>query len=157
MTNWPRLNNAMKFETTQIHFFRDVLVTSKGPYWPLQKIPQHTIVLFVCHPKILLACVAGGIWRRGLCNIVEWVGTRLRRQNFNLAPTQYRQLRRLKFCISIVFSFSRKSLNNNDRDQILWARETEHPTQTLVFTKTAGRQPGWGHCYLRSSVSLRAI
>ena len=48
---------------------------------------------------------------------------------------------------------SRKSLNNNDRDQILWARETEHPTQTLVFTKTAGRQPGWGHCYLRSSAS----
>ena len=25
------------------------------------------------------------------------------------------------------------------------------PTQTLVFTETAGRQPGWGHCYLRSS------
>ena len=24
-------------------------------------------------------------------------------------------------------------------------------TKTLVFTKTAGRQPGWGHCYLRSS------
>ena len=34
-----------------------------------------------------------------------------------------------------------KSINNNDRDQVLWARETEHPTQTLVFTKTAGRQP----------------
>ena len=30
--------------------------------------------------------------------------------------------------------------------------ETEHPlTQTLVVAKTAGRQPGWGHCYLRSS------
>ena len=33
-------------------------------------------------------------------------------------------------------------------DQVLWARETEQPTQTLVFTKTAGRhnlrdsQPG---------------
>ena len=24
-------------------------------------------------------------------------------------------------------------------DQVLWARETEHSTQTLVFTKTAGR------------------
>ena len=36
----------------------------------------------------------------------------------------------------------RKSLNNNDRDQDLGARETGHPTQTLVFTKTAGRQPG---------------
>ena len=29
--------------------------------------------------------------------------------------------------------------NKNDRDQVLWARETEHPKQTLVFTKTAGR------------------
>ena len=46
----------------------------------------------------------------------------------------------------------RKSLNKNVWDQVLWARETEHPTQTLVFTKTAGRRPGWGHCYLRSSV-----
>ena len=33
-------------------------------------------------------------------------------------------------------------------DQVLWAHETEQPTQTLVFTKTAGRhnlgdsQPG---------------
>ena len=38
-----------------------------------------------------------------------------------------------------------KSLNNSDRDQVLWARETEHPSQTFVFTKTAGRQPGWRH------------
>ena len=45
----------------------------------------------------------------------------------------------------------RKSLNKNDRDQVLWARETEPPTQTLVFTKTGGRQPGWGYFYLRSS------
>ena len=39
----------------------------------------------------------------------------------------------------VVFSslndrFERKSFNNNDWDQLLWARETEHPTQTLVFT-----------------------
>ena len=26
-----------------------------------------------------------------------------------------------------------------DRDQVLWARDTEHPTQPLVFTRTAGR------------------
>ena len=32
-----------------------------------------------------------------------------------------------------------KSLNKNDRDQVLWACETEHRTQTFVFTKTAGR------------------
>ena len=35
--------------------------------------------------------------------------------------------------------------------QVLWAHETEHPNQTLVFTKTAGRQPGAGHCYRKSS------
>ena len=32
-----------------------------------------------------------------------------------------------------------KSWNKNDRHQVLWARETDHPTQTFVFTKTAGR------------------
>ena len=31
-----------------------------------------------------------------------------------------------------------KILNENDRDQVLWARETEHCTQTFVFAKTAG-------------------
>ena len=37
-------------------------------------------------------------WRRSRCNRLvptPVFGTRLRRQNFNLAPTQYRQLRRL--------------------------------------------------------------
>ena len=39
---------------------------------------------------------------------------------------------------------SRQNLENpsilkKDRDQVLWARETEHPTQTLVFTKSAER------------------
>ena len=43
--------------------------------------------------------------------------------------------------------------HNNDGDQVLWAPETEHPTQTLVLTKIAGYQPGWGHCFLRSSVA----
>jgi len=39
------------------------------------------------------------------------------------------------------FVWTGKSLIKNDRDQqVLWARETEHPTQNLVFTKTAGRQ-----------------
>ena len=37
--------------------------------------------------------------------------------------------------------------------QSQWARETEHPNQTLVLTKTAGRQAGWGHCYLRPSIT----
>ena len=36
-------------------------------------------------------------------------------------------------------AFLWKSFNRNDRDQVLWARATEHPTQTLVFTKIAGR------------------
>ena len=35
--------------------------------------------------------------------------------------------------------------------------EIEHPTQTLVFTKTAENQPGWGHCYLRSSYILLGL
>ena len=30
-------------------------------------------------------------------------------------------------------------IHKNDRDQVLCGRESEHPTQTLVFTKTAGR------------------
>ena len=34
--------------------------------------------------------------------------------------------------------FFRKSLNKNVQDHLLRARETEHPTQTLVFAKTAG-------------------
>ena len=42
-------------------------------------------------------------------------------------------------------------------DSCLWilslrARETEHPQQTVVLTKTAGQQPGSGHFCLRSSV-----
>jgi len=53
--------------------------------------------------------------------------------------------------LSLNDRFGRKSFNNNDRDQVLRARETEHLTQAPTFTKTAGRQPGWGHCYLRSS------
>ena len=48
----------------------------------------------------------------------------------------------------------RISLNNNDREQVLWAHETKHPTQTLVFT---GRQPGWGHCYLTSSQNFCSL
>ena len=36
-------------------------------------------------------------------------------------------------------TFLWKSFNKNDRDQVLWAHETEHATQTLVFTKTARR------------------
>ena len=36
----------------------------------------------------------------------------------------------------------RKTLNNNDHNQAFWVRETEHPQQTIVLTKTAGQQPG---------------
>ena len=45
-------------------------------------------------------------------------------------------------CWSLWGCVRRKSLDRNDRDQVLWASETEHPTQTLVFTNTAGR-PTW--------------
>ena len=47
--------------------------------------------------------------------------------------------------------FRWKTLNKNDHNQVFWARETEHPQQTIVLTKTAGQQPGSGHCCLRSS------
>ena len=31
--------------------------------------------------------------------------------------------------------------NNNDHNQVFWARETQHLQQTIVLTKTAGQQP----------------
>ena len=47
-----------------------------------------------------------------------------------------------QFTVTAIFPSRRpktwfwvKSLNNNDRDQVFWARETEHLTQTLVLTK----------------------
>ena len=36
-------------------------------------------------------------------------------------------------------AYFRKSLHKKDQDHVLRARETEHPTQTLVFAKTAGQ------------------
>ena len=42
---------------------------------------------------------------------------------------------------SPVLTTNRKTLNNNDHNQVFWARETEHPQQTIVLTKTAGQQP----------------
>ena len=59
--------------------------------------------------------------------------------------------------LSLNDCFERKPFNNNDRNQVLWASETEHPTQALTFTKTAGCQPGWGHCYVRSSALSSTI
>ena len=67
------------------------------------------------------------------------------------------QLSHLAFCWPLL---GRKSLDNNDQDQVLWARETEYPTpQTLIFTKTAGRWLrsllskvfllGWPHYWAR--------
>ena len=51
-------------------------------YWPLQKIPEHTIMLFVYHPNILhkhfLQFLLGGIstpqknLRKCLCKILGW-------------------------------------------------------------------------------------
>ena len=40
----------------------------------------------------------------------------------------------------LLIRLSRKTLNNNDHNQVFWARETEHPQQTIFFlTKTAGQ------------------
>ena len=42
-----------------------------------------------------------------------------------------------RICLGFHMRWSYSKIQN--QDQVLWARETEHPTQTLVFTKTAGR------------------
>ena len=43
------------------------------------------------------------------------------------------------------------TLNDNDHNQVFWARETEHPQQTIVLTKTAGQQPWfWSFCLTSS-------
>ena len=47
-----------------------------------------------------------------------------------------------------------KTFNSNDHNQVFWARETEHPQQTIVLTKTAGQQPGPAHCCLSSSLNF---
>ena len=41
-------------------------------YWPLQKMPWHTIMLFVCHPKILhkFSINPKRNWRQCLCSIL---------------------------------------------------------------------------------------
>ena len=43
------------------------------------------------------AVTSGEAARNTASSLLPFFGTRLRRQNFNLAPTQYRQLRRLCF------------------------------------------------------------
>ena len=48
------------------------------------------------------AVTSGEAARNTASSLFPFFGTRLRRQNFNLAPTQYRQLRRL----SVIFTLS---------------------------------------------------
>ena len=48
------------------------------------------------------AVTSGEAARNTASSLLPFFGTRLRRQNFNLAPTQYRQLRRL----SVIFTLS---------------------------------------------------
>ena len=48
------------------------------------------------------AVTSGEAPRNTASSLLPFFGTRLRRQNFNLAPTQYRQLRRL----SVIFTLS---------------------------------------------------
>ena len=55
-------------------------------------------------------------------------------------------LRRLPFGVNVMLNLSNngrqrdlkiwKTVNNNDHNQVFWARETEHPQQTIVLTKT---------------------
>ena len=46
--------------------------------------------------------LAGGISTAS--SLLPFFGTRLRQQNFNLAPTQYRQLRRLITSVQLAFT-----------------------------------------------------
>ena len=48
------------------------------------------------------AVTSGEAARNTASSLLPFFGTRFRRQNFNLAPTQYRQLRRL----SVIFTLS---------------------------------------------------
>ena len=62
-------------------------------HWPLQKIPENTIMLFVCHPTILLkhclqfllgvkmapSCIKPGLARRPLCHKVNLLSCVARR------------------------------------------------------------------------------
>ena len=50
----------------------------------------------------------------------------------------------------------RKSLNKNDWDQVLWARETEHPTQTLVFTKPLDTTT-WSLCAFSQALLVNSL
>ena len=46
---------------------------------------------------------------------------------------------------------------SNDHNQAFWAREIEHPQQTIVLTKTAGQQPEKGEplVYYHNASDLR--
>ena len=57
---------------------------------------------------------------------------------------------RLGLKCRLRYKIEKKTLNNNDHNLVFLARETEHPQQTIVLTKTAGHQPGSGHCCQRS-------
>ena len=61
-----------------------------------------------------------------------------------------------------------KALNNNDHNQVFWARETEHLQETIVLTKTAGQLlaflllfspptwPPWRHAQSKNSLDWSA-
>ena len=67
-----------------------------------------------------------------------------------------------RICLGFHMRWSYSKIQN--QDQVFWARETEQPTQTLVFTKTAGRHNLvkviviWGlPSYSRDPPSLQAL
>ena len=61
--------------------------------------------------------LAGGISTAS--SLLPFFGTRLRRQNFNLAPTQYRQLRRLGSCRHSTMSLSENVEVAETKNQML--------------------------------------
>ena len=61
-------------------------LNGNGENWPLQKIPWHTIMLFVCHPKFCISIVFSFSW--GHFNSQEKLKTMLM-QNFGVTNKEH--------------------------------------------------------------------
>ena len=59
---------------------------ARSYHWPLQKIPQHTIMLFVCHPKYCISIVFSFSW--GHFNSQEKLKTKLM-QHFGVTNKEH--------------------------------------------------------------------
>ena len=63
-------------------------------------------------------------WRY-VSSLLPFFGTRLRRQNFNLAPTQYRQLRRLKIRLKNTIETEKEKIKERKQWQFYSLKAVE--------------------------------